>query len=257
MVNINEKKLDYFFNESVLIRCIRKIYDLSQQDFCQLLGYSQSALSKIENGLISPDLKFIVSLSQKLKIDLNIFRFGHIPRLSNNQLKSNIDKSFVSKKYLKDGIISAKTTYFLMELLNNNYKKDIYSAMGINEETFCLSFLKYNMKFFEKLSEFVSFTDILKVMHQYKPEECGVYNESNFKSHLLDNKILTLTKLLHTKGGYKFSLKIRDDFKSSNKQYLLSVLYFDLLVTFNIPMELETLSKSKDSDCEITVYACA
>lgn len=53
------------------IRSIRKNMKISQGDFADTLGVTQSYISKIESGLTTPNVSFLKSFREKFGADIN------------------------------------------------------------------------------------------------------------------------------------------------------------------------------------------
>lgn len=60
-------------NIKAIGRRIRQVrgFDLTQEDFAEELGISQSQLSKYERGLISPPAEVLVRIKEKFKVSVD------------------------------------------------------------------------------------------------------------------------------------------------------------------------------------------
>ena len=231
---INEKNYifaEYFFSESLLIRAIRKLNNLSQKDFCLLFNCTQSALSKIENGFISPDLKLIVNLAQHLNLDLNVFKYGHIPQVS-KALLTNI----ISPAYTENGLFSSKTVYVAMEIIKIHFNKHIYKELGIRPELFCFSFIKFNIMFLNKVFTDISTENFNKICAFYKSNEMTGTSSQEIYSHIINNKFIDLVKITKDSKFNVYRLKINHKYFQSILEYEESLyiifFYLDLKLLF-------------------------
>ncbi|MDH4467094.1 MAG: helix-turn-helix transcriptional regulator [Bacteriovoracaceae bacterium] len=255
MISVSEK---YFFDESQIIRSLRKIHGLSQQQFCSLLGYSQSALSKIENGHLSPDLKFVIQLSEKLKIDLNIFRFGHIthPYNDNDFQLSNFSPYAI---YLKEGFLSAKCIFFLLETLRRNKFPKIYQSLNMDKDILSFSSIKFNSRFINELIKYAPKEKVEEIFKSYIPQDEIPFSESLIKSIVINNQMINVSDYKKEKKYLQFAISL----KNSNSQntsnledsFLLKFICFDFLVTFHTPLKIhKSQNRAEHPGLEIKIY---
>jgi hypothetical protein len=66
-------------------------------------------------------MRFIISLSKKLNLDLNIFKYGVVPKIPEALVVSQASRMLRSP-YLRNGIFTAKTTFILLELVEESFK---------------------------------------------------------------------------------------------------------------------------------------
>lgn len=226
---------DYFFTESLLIRAIRKIYNLSQKDFCLLFNCTQSALSKIENGLISPDLKLIINLAQHLNLDLNIFKYGQIPQVPKNLL-NNIQNNIIGTEYTENGLFNSKTVFTTMEIIKKHFHKNVYQKLNIKPELFCFSFLKFNMHFLKKIFADISISEFNKISNMYKLNDFRVTSSNGIYSHIINNKLLDLLKINKDLYSESYNLKINHSYfpniSEHEESLYINIFYLDLKLLF-------------------------
>ncbi len=75
------------------MRAGRKLRGLNQTDLCAQLGISQSYLSKVENGLVEPNVSLWFNLCDVLKIGYNAWREGFIDLLTPASLRSELSEN--------------------------------------------------------------------------------------------------------------------------------------------------------------------
>lgn len=83
------------------IRILRKKSDLTQDALAEMIGVSNSAISKWELGTSLPDTSSLPSLAKALNTDLNSL-FSFREKLSKEDISSltnNIKKNLLSKEY--------------------------------------------------------------------------------------------------------------------------------------------------------------
>jgi len=260
--NVKHLKLQlppYHFNESVIIKSLRKIYNLGQMEFCNLLGYSQSALSKIENGILSPDLKFVVQLAKKLEVDLNIFSMGHIP--FGPQPNSSGDKR---SKYLasltNEGFIHSKTVFLLLHGVRNKFASSILKKIDLLPEELCLSYLKYNFLLIEQLAAHVTLDQLDYIIHHFNPHAETKNNFELIKMEIKHSQIFKIQEFLNDKKFCKYELmlssKVLPLTKEINPKIIYSLFIFDLMVKFNLPVDnLEYKSIKNNFEIKFKNYA--
>jgi transcriptional regulator with XRE-family HTH domain len=237
--------MKYSFKEADLILAIRKLYGYSQQEFCLLLECSQSTLSKIENGISSPDMKFVISLSQKLNLDLNIFRYGVIPKISQDLFASKASR-MLRHPFLKDGIFTAKTTFFLLELIEENLKIDIYKKLGLLREQFVFSELKYGKDLFKELLSLVDYLEIIQMMETFKKDSGpNLIAEETFKACLMELNLVHLKNIKNGGAHFEIGLSLRKEHLFQEQK---TNEFFQHLVAFHVLNELNinvTLKREK------------
>lgn len=251
--------VQYFFTESILIRVLRRIHNLSQQEFCRLLGYTQSALSKIENGQISPDLKFIVKLSQHIPIDLNIFRYGHIPKLPKNLNQESL-YAFIPYKYLHDGFMSIKSMYLLIKTIEKNYNTEIFKKLQISPDGFCLSFVKLNLDFIADLIRVAPRAKLLHILQSSQNHFVGRLEDKQAAlSYLISHNMINVLKIGHTKEYLQVACSLNKKFDPSLEHLedlLILFICYDLKITFNVDLTTQQIKNKKDNlNFQLMIYA--
>jgi transcriptional regulator with XRE-family HTH domain len=247
--------MNYDFNEGIIILALRRLYGYSQVEFCHFLGYSQSTLSKIENQVLNPDLSFVVSMARKLNLDLNVFKLGFIPKIP-SYIAQNKKNAFLSHKYLKDGTFSAKTAYFFLELVNQNFNIDAYKAIGIQKEYFTFSELKFNLLLFKDILEYVEQDDIVDVLENEKTKVIPLLAEESFKACLLDLHMVSIRNILYHENycdiSLNFNFSKNDD--TDLLEYYKHIIAFHILHHLNINVK-PVRSKKNSSDFVLRLYA--
>ena len=239
--------MQYYFNEATIILALRKLYGYSQQEFCTFLGYSQSTLSKIEHGHCSPDMKFVISLAQKINIDLNIFKFGFIPRIPEYLLTSKTSR-FLKHEYLKEGVFSAKTTYLLLESLEEELGLNIYKLLGISKEYFVFSELKYGLNLFRHILNHVDKEDVIRIIESAQANKTYLLAEESFKACLLNLQLIQIENIVKIGDSYELGLSylkgaIEED--SEMREYFQYIIAFQLLNELNVNVVPVRMKKSK------------
>jgi transcriptional regulator with XRE-family HTH domain len=240
--------MSYFFHESSLIKGLRKLHGFSQSEFCKLLGYSQSALSKIENGLLSPDMKFVIGLSQKIDLDLNCFRLGFVPHVPEYLLAPGRSQSFLRQEFLEEGFLSAKTAHQLLSQIQKNTDEDIFEKCGLTEEHFIFSQLKYNLPFLVKVLTHVSLKDLIFVIESFKLKTFGARPDNQEIQFFCQQyqHFLGLKNVLHHKDKTELEFSLHQSLTQIHElipKFLPYVLSLDLLIQFNV----QTTNVKRDS----------
>jgi transcriptional regulator with XRE-family HTH domain len=240
--------VQYFFTEATLIHAIRKLYGYSQKEFCVFLGYSQSTLSKIENGICSPDMKFVIALSQKINIDLNIFKFGFVPKIP-DYLLNNESNQFLQHTYLKNGLFSSKTVYTLLETIKERCEIDIYKKLNIPKEYFVFKELKYNLQLFKDILKYVETNKVIELIEDLKTKNVTLLAEDSFKECLLDLNIIHLKNIIKIEDSYEIGLSYSDleftHHDEKTKDYFQHIIAFHLFNELNVNVSPIKLIKSK------------
>jgi transcriptional regulator with XRE-family HTH domain len=239
--------MQYYFNEATLIQAIRKIYGYSQQEFCTFLGYSQATLSKIENGVSSPDMKFVIALSQKINIDLNMFKYGYVPKIP-DYLFTNKRSRFLQHPYLKNGVFPSKTSYLLLESIKEKLGVDIYSKLKMPREYFVFLELKYSVQLFKDILLHVDVHQVIDVIKAVKAQSSPLLAEETFKTCLLDLHSIQLQNVVRIGDSYEIGLSYVDSLFNQNselKEYFQHIIAFHLLNELNVNVTPVTQTKSK------------
>lgn len=100
-------------NLSNNIRILRKISNLTQDALAEMVGVSNSAISKWELGTSLPDTSILPSLAKALDTDLNsLFSFREkLSRKDITSLTNNIKKNLISKEY--SSAVKLSNEYFI------------------------------------------------------------------------------------------------------------------------------------------------
>ncbi len=240
--------MQYFFCEATLIHAIRRLYGYSQKEFCVFLGYSQSTLSKIENGICSPDMKFVIALSQKINIDLNIFKFGYVPKIP-DYLFNNETNQFLQHPYLKNGLFSSKTVYILLETIREKCDIDIYKKLNIPREYFVFKELKYGIQLFKDILKHVETNKVIELIEDLKTKTVTLLAEESFKKCLLEMNIIHLKNIIKIEDSYEIGLSYSDlEFAPKDekmKDYFQHIIAFHLFNELNVNVSPLKLKKSK------------
>jgi transcriptional regulator with XRE-family HTH domain len=240
--------VQYFFCEATLIHAIRRLYGYSQKEFCVFLGYSQSTLSKIENGICSPDMKFVIALSQKINIDLNIFKFGYVPKIP-DYLFNNETNQFLQHPYLKNGLFSSKTVYILLETIKEKCDIDIYKNLNIPREYFVFKELKYGIQLFKDILKHVETNKVIELIEDLKTKKVTLLAEESFKKCLLEMNIIHLKNIIKVEDSYEIGLSYSDlEFAPKDekmKDYFQHIIAFHLFNELNVNVSPLKLKKSK------------
>ena len=240
--------MQYFFCEATLIHAIRRLYGYSQKEFCVFLGYSQSTLSKIENGICSPDMKFVIALSQKINIDLNIFKFGYVPKIP-DYLFNNETNQFLQHPYLKNGLFSSKTVYILLETIKEKCDIDIYKNLNIPREYFVFKELKYGIQLFKDILKHVETNKVIELIEDLKTKKVTLLAEESFKKCLLEMNIIHLKNIIKVEDSYEIGLSYSDlEFAPKDekmKDYFQHIIAFHLFNELNVNVSPLKLKKSK------------
>jgi transcriptional regulator with XRE-family HTH domain len=139
----------YEFEIGELVYSIRKLNGLTQVDFSKKLGVVQSTVSKIEKGFFD-DVPFslISKISLLFKIPLAQFQSGLLTIKNTSNLKK-----IIPGQHTKDGEISAKTIFFLLNKLSELTSTDVYKSLKLHRQYFCISNLFFNKEFMISLNE--------------------------------------------------------------------------------------------------------
>jgi transcriptional regulator with XRE-family HTH domain len=240
--------VQYFFSESTLIHAIRRLYGYSQQEFCVFLGYSQATLSKIENGICSPDMKFVIALSQKINIDLNIFKFCFVAKIP-DYLLNDESNQFLKHIYLRNGLFSSKTAYILLEAIKGRFEIDIYKKLSIPKEYFVFKELKYNIQLFKDILKYVETNKVIELIEDLKTKNVTLLAEESFKQCLLELSIIHLKNIIKIEDSYEIGLSYSDlNFAVQDemiKDYFQHIIAFHLFNELNVNVSPLKQKKSK------------
>ena len=240
--------MQYFFTEATLIHAIRRLYGYSQKEFCIFLGYSQSTLSKIENGICSPDIKFVIALSQKINIDLNIFKYGYVPKIPDYFL-NNESNLFLQHAYLKNGLFSSKTAYTLLETIKERCKIDIYKKLNIPREYFVFQELKFSIQLFKDILDYVESKKVIDLIEDLKTKNITLLAEESFKQCLLELNIIHLKSIIKLEDSFEIGLSYSDLELSLQdekmKDYFQHIIAFHLFNELNVNVSPLKLKKAK------------
>lgn len=100
-------------------KLLRRMYNEGQKEFAARLGISQSRLSTIEQGLVKPDLDFIVKVVTDLQIDPYWYLTGEERTEITLEDKRTTTKEIILKlKTLKDNEL-----IFINELIKSYQKR--------------------------------------------------------------------------------------------------------------------------------------
>lgn len=246
--------MNYDFDEGTIILALRRLYGYSQVEFCQFLSYSQPTLSKIENGTLSPDMSFVVQMARKLNLDLNIFKLGFISKIPSHliQSKKNV---FLSHRYLQNGNFSAKTTFFFLELVNENFNIDIYKSLGISKEYFVFSELKFSYLLFKDVLQFIEMKDIISTLDTARAKASALLAEDSVKACLFDLHLINIGNIIYDEDHYDISLhfEFHEEDVSLN-EYFQHIIAFHILHQLNVNVK-PIKAKKRNSEFVLRLYA--
>ncbi len=193
-------------------------------------------------------MKFVIALSQKINIDLNIFKFGYVPKIP-DYLLSNDSNHFLQHNYLKDGLFSSKTAFILLEMIHEKYGIDIYKKMGIPREYFVFMELKYNVQLFKDILKHVESQKVIELIEDLKAKTGTILAEESFKACLLELNIIQLKNIIRFEDSYEIGLSYADyDFSPHDeemKDYFQHIIAFHLFNELNVNVSPVKLKKSK------------
>lgn len=193
-------------------------------------------------------MKFVIALSQKINIDLNIFKFGYVPKIP-DYLLSNASNQFLQHNYLKDGLFSSKTAFILLEMIQEKCGLDIYKKMNIPREYFVFMELKYNLQLFKDILKHVDSKKVIELIEELKARPGTLLAEESFKSCLLELNMIQLKNIIKIGDAYEIGLSYSDfDFGVQDeeiKDYFQHIIAFHLLNELNVNVSPVKLQKSK------------
>ena len=89
---------------SARLRAIRKENKLTQREFADLFGISQSSYSAYENGSTIPTLEFLIKVAQKYKISMDYLTGLSVDRKG---LQADEDNEFIKNTIFNPAVINA------------------------------------------------------------------------------------------------------------------------------------------------------
>lgn len=245
--------MKYFFSEAELILAIRKVYGYSQKDFCVFLGYSQPSLSKIENGQISPDMKFVIALAQKLNLDLNVFKYGHIPKLP-DYLHHNRSSRLLRNPYLVNGVFPARMTFLLLEHLSRAYTVDVFEKLEIPREIFPFFELRFNLDLFRDLLKHFTEEEVIGVIKSIRVSAPALMADVPFKEALLKVALFDLESVISLDDAIELGFGCSDQITPKESVYFQYLLSFYLLTELNLNVS-PVLAGRKRHDIVLRLHA--
>ncbi len=156
---------------SLIMRSARKFKGITQQDLAKALGCSQSALSKMENGVLIPSAPQWFSFCCVTEIPAYSLVHGFIDRQINAELKSGkiINGHSLPARYLNDRGIKVKHA--------NPFLAFIKEKFGVKEYGSFLKKCKLTQDFFIDYDNQISFNFLYDVF-KYLKEKNSIDSES-------------------------------------------------------------------------------
>lgn len=136
--------LNYKFKLSEIFLSVRKSNSYNQRELSEKLGVVQSTISKIESEMMN-DVSFalVSSFSALFDIRIDQIQKGFLLKSIPSDVKQKIDPS--------KGLISSKTTFFMLELISMIRDENIYKINKIERSFFSYSLTLYSIQFFHRI----------------------------------------------------------------------------------------------------------
>lgn len=158
-------------NLSRNLRKLRKESHLTQDALAEIVGVSNSAISKWELGTSLPDTSILPSLAKALNTDLNSL-FSFKEKLSKDhisQLTNNVKKCLISKVY--DSAVKLVNEYSI------EYPKDEYLLLNINSQLILLA--GYDEPEFSDYTDRIN-SSIIPLEKLLDSSDVSIINQSKF-----------------------------------------------------------------------------
>lgn len=205
-------------NSSLILRALRKYFEITQVNFAALIGVSQSALSKIEAGALELSAYQWVVICEKFKIDPKSLFTGKIEQLGDSKVSLNDTFSVGSFKiprqysYLTGSTV--RSAYPLLKYMNlkigEKKSHEFLKHLGFDPDYFIVMNNPLNLIFTQDLMNFLSSEKVLNAREIPKIIETAKFSDihSSILSELTHANTLALAtkKLLQrVKSSYELN----------------------------------------------------
>lgn len=156
----SEKILEINQRIAQVLRIGRKMRDLNQVEFAQILGISQSFVSKLEKGLMIPDAVLWQNFCDLVSIPYSAMKFGYLDGQQSQRQITALYESFSLDKRFQDNaticvrsfrpLVSAWITTLGADSLKKFLKKKCY---GLDVDYFGIFYAKANFVLFEMIMQ--------------------------------------------------------------------------------------------------------
>jgi transcriptional regulator with XRE-family HTH domain len=217
---------------SRIMRTSRKTKGWTQVEFSKMLGVSQSALSKLESGILIPSVHQWFEFCGFAEIPADSHVTGYLDRLQEIQFQSKIEvENFkVKKDYLIDAASSARSMSPLIQWLYSSVgeskARKLIKEMGVDADYFVDLSHTINFRFFVDLMDALKKKGLLKKQGLSTVTQFASTKGSHgslFSNYQNSNDIENLMKLVFSKSEFyecNFEYRIEN---SGSKQVEFSV----------------------------------
>lgn len=211
---LNEKRklmnLKYKFTIYQLFYAVRRVNGLNQVEMSEKLGVVQSTISKIEKGYFD-DIPFqlVADLCSIFNLPIASFQKSIFVKKAPNQFMKKIDSG-------DEKVISAKTIFFILSLMDNSIKEDIFKEFKVPAPIFSFSLSKFSIDFIFSLykkypMEFLQAVATLKTFESIATE--NTFDASGFEDDSFKKAIKTISLL---EGNLSDTIDFNDSIVMAN-----------------------------------------
>ncbi len=153
---------------SRIMRTARKTKGWTQVEFSKMLGVSQSALSKLESGILIPSVHQWFEFCNFAEIPTDSHIGGYLDRLQELKFleKVEVENFKVKKEYLVDAASSARSMAPMIQWLYSNLgelkSRKLLKEMGVDSDYFVDLSHQINFRFFVDLLDLMKKKGLLK-----------------------------------------------------------------------------------------------
>ena len=239
-----------------IMRAVRKFYQLKQVDFAPIIQTSQSALSKIEAGILELSASQWLSVCEKFSLDPRCLFNGKIENLGDRKIKvqslRDVGGYQIPKQYSHMMGSSVRTAYplikFMRMRLGDKVTGDFLKSAGFDPDYFLIMNNPLNLKFIEHLVLFLISKGVLSISNvgsiidliSFKDIHSSVVSElgNSLSIDTAAKKLLSRVKLSYEQntfyefeGGKNFVVAKDEDFI---KDFKLSSEFNSFRQSFNL-----------------------
>lgn len=154
-----------------IMRAVRKFYQVKQVDFAPIIQTSQSALSKIESGILELSASQWLAICEKFSLDPRCLFHGKIENLGDRKIKvqdlRDVGGYQIPEQYSHMMGSSVRTAYplikFMRMRLGDKVTGDYLKSTGFDPDYFLIMNNPLNLKFIEHLVLFLISKGVLSL----------------------------------------------------------------------------------------------
>ncbi len=222
------------------MRAARKAKGWTQVEFSKMLGVSQSALSKLESGILIPSVHQWFEFCSFAEIPADSHIGGYLDRLKEITIehKLEVENFKVKKDYLVDAASSARSMspmiQWLFSTIGESKARKLLKEMGVDADYFVDLSHQINFRFFVDLNELLKKKGLLKKQALSSVTQFASGKNAHgglFSNYQHATDIEALMKMIFSKAAFyeqNFDYRIED---AGNQRIQFSVSPRDHLVS--------------------------